>query len=497
MGRMSTGRNSEAISEGASKRPRRRGERGPFFGRSRVALRRLFGTSGVPDWKVNLVSSRSAEDDRHGRAVTELCLRLAEGLLSTGKGAADVVSTVVRVTQAYGVSTVNVEVTYTSIFITRLRGLGRDPVTATRAIRGRVSDYATLAGLEEIVERIEKENIDVATAAKEFDKVMGRPETYNKVVTVIASGVTVAGVAVIFNATAFIAIVSGLSGMLVDIVTRALGERKVPPMLVQSAGGAVPTLLCVLLVLGRNNGMTFLNGVYPSLIVVAAVVILLGGLSWVGAAEDALSGYYITASARVTEVVILTLGLLAGILAVLTVANGLGVWIEYDPPTAVQQDLVVRVVALAVLGVAFGVVTHAQPRVLVWFAVSPVVTWLTYATVTDQGVGPVTAGVAGGLVAGLISPVIGRFAKVPDLGVATVGILPLVPGMAVFNALFTLIAGTGNDQLILGATQLLAAALFGIGIAVGASTGMATSRGIMGRPFLVARSARVRQPTAD
>ena len=53
----------------------------------------------------------------------------------------------------------------------------------------------------------------------------------------------------------------------------------------------------------------------PSLAVTANIIMLLSGIGFMGALQDALSGFYLTASARIIEALLATAGLIAGVSA--------------------------------------------------------------------------------------------------------------------------------------------------------------------------------------
>lgn len=62
----------------------------------------------------------------------------------------------------------------------------------------------------------------------------------------------------------------------------------------QAAGGAIPTGVVVALLAATSAGVPGLQGVSPSLVIASGIVVLLAGLSVVGAAQDAIDGYYVT-----------------------------------------------------------------------------------------------------------------------------------------------------------------------------------------------------------
>src|SRR5665811_2260270 len=110
-----------------------------------------------------------------------------------------------------------------------------------------------------------------------------------------------------------------------DRVQHWLAHRGSAALFTQVVGGAIPTLVAVGLLAAISAGVPGLSGISPSLVVASGIVVLLAGLSVVGAAQDAIDGYYVTAGARGFEVLVLTLGIVVGIGAILAIAQRFGV----------------------------------------------------------------------------------------------------------------------------------------------------------------------------
>ena len=96
----------------------------------------------------------------------------------------------------------------------------------------------------------------------------------------------------------------------------------------------MPTVFAIGLALVQES-TSLMEGVLPSLVVASGIVVLLAGLSLVGAAQDAIEGFYVTAGARVFQVIVLTLGIVVGIVVVLGVANRLGVVLAISPESQI------------------------------------------------------------------------------------------------------------------------------------------------------------------
>ena len=59
--------------------------------------------------------------------------------------------------------------------------------------------------------------------------------------------------------------------------------------------------------------------------ITASIVLLLSGIGFMGAIQDALSGFYITSGARILEAMLATAGLIAGVSAGMALAPTFGV----------------------------------------------------------------------------------------------------------------------------------------------------------------------------
>ena len=97
-----------------------------------------------------------------------------------------------------------------------------------------------------------------------------------------------------------------LSAVLIDRLKLRIARRRLPGFYEQVAGGGVATLVAV--------GAAALSiDIDVSLVVTANIVMLLAGIGFMGALQDALTGFYITAGARLTEALLSTAGIIAGV----------------------------------------------------------------------------------------------------------------------------------------------------------------------------------------
>lgn len=92
----------------------------------RQAAVHVVRTSSPPTMALGRRTGGDSVSQRQAREVIDLALRVGEAMLATGASAADTVATVLRLSQAYGVGSVHVDITYTSITVSIHRGLDED-----------------------------------------------------------------------------------------------------------------------------------------------------------------------------------------------------------------------------------------------------------------------------------------------------------------------------------------------------------------------------------
>lgn len=437
----------------------------------RASTRRVMRPSGPPTDEIPVWTAPDGVDRKTAQAVIDLAMRAGVAMLSTGAAAADVNATVLMLTGAYGLGSVHVDVNYTSLTVSYHRGPDADPMTVMRIVRFRVQDYTRLERLRTLISQLAADPVEPGEARVRIDGVIGAPHPYRRWLVTTSGAVLAAAVAALIGAGWLMILTTLLSALLINRVLDWLGRLGVASFFAQCVGSAIPTIAATLVVVAKAKGVGGLDHVSPSLVVAAGIVLLLSGLSVVGAAEDALAGYYVTAAARAFEVVVLSLGIAIGITVVLAIGQRLGYPIAISPYTRLTDALGIQIVCAVIIAVAFAIQSYSSTRAAALAGLAAGLGWALLALLETLEIGPTMASAAAALLIGLVARLMARRLSVSALAVTTGAIVPLLPGRAVYQGISQIVSEPTGVGISAGLPTLVGAFGLGLGLAAGVSLG--------------------------
>jgi uncharacterized membrane protein YjjP (DUF1212 family) len=448
------------------------------------SLRRLVHTedSGSPDTHLLPVI-----DEAFSARILDLAIRIGETMLVVGAPASEVTLTIVRVCGAYGLDPVHVDVTYNSITIAHSRPGASHPTTLLRVVRGSVPDHAKLQRLQALVAEIAG-GLALDDAIARCRAIRRLPFRYRPAIVIAAQAGLAVGVAIMFGANWLALVLSFIAAGLAATTQHVLARARVPYFFAQIAGGFVLTVVAALSPLLRYTGIDAAAAIRPSVIVASGIVLMLAGLTVVGAAQDAIDGFALTATGRILELTTQTLGVVLGILAGLETVRVMGMGMS-PPSNALPLGPVgVQFIGAAVIAIAVAVINGAGARIIVVSAALSLVAWAGYVGASSLGFEVAAASGVGAFIGSFAGIVVAYRLHVPSVAITTAAILPMVPGAAVFRGLLGIVE-SGDDPAVLmtGVTTLTGAATIGIALAVGASLGI-----YLGQPVRATLSSVVR-----
>lgn len=402
-----------------------------------------------------------AAQDAEIHRIADLLLRLGDQLVAGGAATHDVEGSVIAAGSALGVPRTEADVTFNAVTVTLVRADG-PPITQVRVVRHRGANYARLTAVHDLVVDLVEHGISRREAVAKLAEIEEQRPTYPRWVVSIGWGVLAAAVTQLLGGGFVIGLVAFGSTILVDQLGRLLRRQGWPDFFLHVVGAFVATLVAV--------GLTALDAdVRPSLVVAGGIIVLLSGLGIVATVQDAITGFFVTASARFGEVILLTAGIITGVALGLQVAQEFDVMLETLPPTTVSvRDLPGRLVAAALGAAGFAVAYQTPRRLLLPCGLMGALSFTVWFGVTQQSLQ--TAAVAAGIAAvavGLASHVVASRMDSPPLVVVVPGIVILLPGLTIYRGMLLLNEGVTGA----GVLALLEAATIGLTLAAGVLLG--------------------------
>jgi uncharacterized membrane protein YjjP (DUF1212 family) len=405
----------------------------------------------------------AVSDRRDLHLTVDLCLRVGDLMLSNGAGAADVVAAMRLVADHFGLRRAEIDVTFTSISMSYQTEAGEPPVVMIRQVPQRDIDYEDLTRVDHLVRDLLAGRLELAEARAKMASISSSGHHRTRWSVTAGSGVMCASVAIFLGSGPLVAAIALVAAVLIDRLQLAMQRRRLPFFYRQVAGGGVATLIAV-------AGQLVDRDLDPSLVVTANIIMLLAGIGFMGGLQDALSGFYLTAGARMTEAILATAGIIAGVSGGLAVGDVVGVGIgRIEPGNTALETLPVLVAGSAVCAAAFAYASYAPNRSLPAIALVGGLAAGVSVVGADTGFGNTwSTGLAAFLI-GLVAYAVSGRIRVPPLVVVVPAIVPMLPGLAIYRGLSLLSAPTGSTSA--GLLAMVTAAAVALALASGVILG--------------------------
>lgn len=434
----------------------------PWQDRMRTMLRMPISERPTPE--------RVERQDDTGPAVPrvlDLTLRIAELLLAGGEGAEDVEAAMLGVAHAYGLDRCEPTVTFTLLSVSYQPSLVDDPVTASRTVRRRGTDYTRLSAVFRLVDDItSRDDFTLEEAYRRLAEIRRNRHPYPGWALTVAGGGLAGAASMLVGGDWPVFFAAALGAMLGDRLAWLASGRGLPEFYQFVAAAMPPAAIGVALSLANS-------GLQASAVITGGLFALIPGRALVAGVQDGLTGYYITAAARLLEVGYLIVGIVCGVLTVLY--GGLQLDAKLNPEAALRhvERPYIQILAAMLLALTFCILLQQERHTVLFATLNGGVAWVVYGALADTaGVPPVAATtVAAGLV-GLFGQLLSRYRYASALPYVTAAIGPLLPGSATYFGLLALAQG----NLDRGIPHLTQAAALALAIAIGVNLGGEAAR---------------------
>ncbi|WP_327067622.1 threonine/serine exporter family protein [Kitasatospora sp. NBC_01250] len=447
----------------------------PWPDRMRTLLRTPM--SERPAFERTPREAKSEATARNVPRILDLTLRIGELLLASGESAEDVEAAMLGVSHAYQLDRCEPQVTFTLISISYQPSLVEAPVTAARVVRRRTSDYTRLAAVYRLVADITAEKITVNDAYRRLALIRRNRHPYPTWLLTLTAGL-LAGAATFLvggriDAKAWLVFLNAVVAAIIGDRLAILVARRGLPEFYQFVLAAMPAAVCGI-ILSLNS-----SSLRGSVVITGGLFALLPGRALVAAVQDGLTGFYITAAARLLEVVYLVAGIVIGVMLVLYAG------VSYDAQLRPAESLSgiynppIQLVAAMLLTLFFAMLLQTSRRTLALVTFNSGIGWTVYGVLAyNAQISPIVAtGIAAGLV-GLFGQLMARFRYASALPYVTAALGPLMPGSALYLGMLSFAQGHPSAGLV----SISRAAAIAMALAIGVNLGGEVARLFMKVP---------------
>ncbi|WP_018547986.1 threonine/serine ThrE exporter family protein [Streptomyces sp. LaPpAH-108] len=407
--------------------------------------------------------ARAEEDGPAVPRVLDLTLRIGELLLAGGEGAEDVEAAMFAVCRSYGLDRCEPTVTFTLLSISYQPSLVEDPITASRTVRRRGTDYTRLAAVFRLVDDLTdaEAHVSLEEAYGRLAEIRRNRHPYPGWALTLASGLLAGAASVLVGGDVIVFIAAAVGAMLGDRLAWLCAGRGLPEFYQFTVAAMPPAAIGVAFALANVD-------LKASAVVTGGLFALLPGRALVAGVQDGLTGFYITASARLLEVMYFFVGIVIGVLTVLYFGVQIGGRLNPDTALHISQRPLLQIAASMVLSFTFAILLQQERATVLWVTLNGGVAWSVYGAMhVAGGFSPVAStAVAAGLV-GLFGQLMSRYQFASALPFTTAAIGPLLPGSATYFGLLSI----AQNEIDKGLVSLAKAVSLAMAIAIGVNLG--------------------------
>ncbi|WP_158256096.1 threonine/serine exporter ThrE family protein [Corynebacterium sp. 13CS0277] len=385
--------------------------------------------------------------------VMDLAARIGDILLSSGTGNNDAKAHIKAVASAYGLLYTHVDITLNTITIFAHIGVEKRPVSVFRVVRRLSIDFSKLSEVDRLIRSIQAGATPPDVAERTLDDLMAAPPPFGFRTSLFGWALLAGAVAVLLGGGALVSVISFLSAIVIMGGSAWLDARGLPPFFQNIFGGFIATVPAAIMYRWAQQSGVELA---PGQIIASGIVVMLAGLTLVQAIQDGITGAPVTASARFFETIMMTGGIVAGVVLGIETSAALGITLPvYESATSIGfSSAGVKVISGALASAGFAIACYSEwGSVWVSGMTAAAGSFIYYFALVPLGVGPVVGVGIAATVIGLAGGLLARRFQIPPLITAVAGITPLLPGLSIYRGMYAMM----HDQLLVSYKLLVVA----------------------------------------
>jgi uncharacterized membrane protein YjjP (DUF1212 family) len=335
-----------------------------------------------------------------------------------------------------------------------IMSFGRPTELRSRLLRveGGELDMGKLAQVDALVDDVLEREVSPEAGTKKLDEILAGRSRFGHGISTFVHGVASGSMAVFFGGNIYDVMLAGGIGLTLGLLAQYMKRSTDQARVFELVGAAVGAFAA-----GVVSSVT--HTFTPSLVTIAALIVLLPGLSLTVAMNELATRNMIAGTARLMSAVIVLLELVIGVALGDRIAHAL---VEVHQATPLRLPEWANWVALGASSISVAIVVQAQVRAFGWIVAGCVVGYLGTRLGTlwlDSQLGVLV----GAFALGLLSNVYARLLDRPAQVVSVPAMLLLVPGGMGFRGMASLL----DRDTLTGVDTLFAMLIVAMAIAAG------------------------------
>ncbi|WP_248115344.1 MULTISPECIES: threonine/serine exporter family protein [unclassified Micrococcus] len=409
------------------------------------------------------------------RTTLDFALKLGETMFSFGATSLDVETSIIVVTQAYGIQETEVDLTNQAISLNYApdSSRGEVPYTLQRVVRSSSTHFDGLVAVHRLVEQISEGKVERSEAQRRLVEIRHRPKPFPPFFEVLFAGVF-AGCFVPFIGGSWEGALLGMVSTWLVFWLKVQADRARFPEIFSAMFAAFLATVIALVAFALRVPVN------PAVVTAGGIMMLLPTVRFVTATQDAINGFPVTAAGRFISALLVYAGIMGGIMLAVGVAEMVGLPpLDLAETSQESHPFLLLLALVAVASMSDAVVEQNRSRAILASGAVSAVGYLVFTAVTAAGtsgrLAPAIAAAAIGFTARIVAERIGA----PALVVALPSVLFLLPGLTIFRSLYGFTVESKSEML--GIVGIVDAIVIVAAIAAGVALGNTVAKPVTDR----------------
>lgn len=338
-------------------------------------------------------------------------------------------------------------------FIVTLSDPRHESLSITKRVTGISNNLGRVADVNQVSREFCSGAITLDEAIEKL-KAISNHRRYSLMIRVLGYILTGGGFCYVFGSTLPDVVGAVVCSFAIAFVDLFLGPKIGKGFITNILAGATITVAAA--VVSYCVGQLFDIQLQAHYMIIGPIMLLVPGLAMTNAARDIVHGDYLSGGSRAIEAFCIAALVSVGVGVGMAIVNVCGfsdsLVLNFNLSVQTLPRFLGAVLASALAVCGFSILFEIQPKNMIFCGLSGMLSWAVYLVADYFGMSGVWATFCATLAVDLFSHIYARKLKTPVIIFLVTGLLPLVPGISVYKAVYAIMYGEGGaGQTLLGA----------------------------------------------